>query len=546
MGTTASRALPQLNARLNLAVRGAAVVAVLFAEKALLNLFVDFQAAQTAQGFGALVRIGQHWGFRFAVTLAAALALFCYVRDDSGLREINAEARGAPLRIRQLLAHFVLVLPLAPLSFLLYRRASPLPFPAIVALWLAFAFAALIALLLAAAPWDLWRRAARATGVLWIYAGAAAVAAASAMEWSQQLWGPTAGVTFALVRDVLAPFIPSLQADPAARVLSTNRFAIEVAPICSGLEGMGLMFAFCCAWLLYFRKEYIFPRALILVPAGLLLIFGLNVLRIATLMAIGYAGYPSVAVYGFHSQAGWIAFNVAAGGIAYSTRRSRWLNRSARTESHSASADNPTAAYLIPFLAILATGMLARAISSGFETLYILRFIAAAIALRVYCARIKALDWRFSWRAPLLGIAVFGVWIVGAHFALDSHSMPAALAAMSPATRALWIGGRILASVSTVPVAEELAYRGYLMRRVLAADFESVPFMTVGLVPVLVSAAVFGITEGSLWLPGFIAGVMFAVILIRTGRFGEAVAAHATTNGLIAAWVLLANQWQLW
>jgi hypothetical protein len=33
---------------------------------------------------------------------------------------------------------------------------------------------------------------------------------------------------------------------------------------------------------------------------------------------------------------------------------------------------------------------------------------------------------------------------------------------------------------------------------------------------------------------------------MRTGRFGEAVAAHATSNALLAAYILLGSQWQLW
>ncbi len=33
--------------------------------------------------------------------------------------------------------------------------------------------------------------------------------------------------------------------------------------------------------------------------------FALNALRIAILMLIGNAGFPDVAAYGFHSQAGW-------------------------------------------------------------------------------------------------------------------------------------------------------------------------------------------------------------------------------------------------
>jgi hypothetical protein len=35
-------------------------------------------------------------------------------------------------------------------------------------------------------------------------------------------------------------------------------------------------------------------------------------------------------------------------------------------------------------------------------------------------------------------------------------------------------------------------------------------------------------------------------VLIRTGRIGESIAAHATTNGLIAVCVIVGGQWQLW
>ncbi len=87
------------------------------------------------------------------------------------------------------------------------------------------------------------------------------------------------------------------------------------------------MLAFSSAWLLYFRHEYIFPRALLLIPASIAAIFALNVLRIAALMLIGDAGFPDVAVYGFHSQAGWIAFNAVACALVLFSRRSAWLNR---------------------------------------------------------------------------------------------------------------------------------------------------------------------------------------------------------------------------
>jgi membrane protease YdiL (CAAX protease family) len=56
----------------------------------------------------------------------------------------------------------------------------------------------------------------------------------------------------------------------------------------------------------------------------------------------------------------------------------------------------------------------------------------------------------------------------------------------------------------------------------------------------------FGVAHGVLWLPGIAAGLAFGVILVRSGRIGEAVAAHATANALIAASVLGGQQWQLW
>jgi CAAX prenyl protease-like protein len=124
--------------------------------------------------------------------------------------------------------------------------------------------------------------------------------------------------------------------------------------------------------------------------------------------------------------------------------------------------------------------------------------------------------------------------------------MPEKLATMSPALRGFWIVSRMAGSILVVPIAEELAYRGYLMRRLSNADFESVPYQSVPWLAPIVSSIAFGFAHGALWLPGIAAGLAFGLILVRRGRIGEAVAAHATTNALIAAGVLGGNQWQLW
>jgi CAAX prenyl protease-like protein len=200
----------------------------------------------------------------------------------------------------------------------------------------------------------------------------------------------------------------------------------------------------------------------------------------------------------------------------------------------------------MPFLLVLAAGMISRASSGQFETWYALRLLAGGAALAVCWPRLGGLDWRFSWRAAAAGVAVFGLWLLASHFLLTRHGMPAGLAAMAAPDRALWITGRVATAILVLPLAEELAYRGYLLRRLVAADFDSVPFAAVGWLPVLVSAIAYGILGGAAWPAGIAAGVVFAMLLIRTRRIGEAVAAHALVNALLGAAVLFGHQWQLW
>ncbi len=287
--------------RWKLEARLAALGCALFLEKILLNHFVDFARAQSAQGLGAFLRAAQHLGFRFLVTFGLALTLFAYVRGGAALRASAAALAGARARPRWLAAHALLVGILIPLSALLFPAGPrPVGLGPIAVSWILIAPIAVGCALLALAPAALWRALAPARGKIWIHAFLGALAAAAAMRLSEALWRPTAVVTFDLVRLVLAPLMPSLTADPATRVLTASHFAVQIADVCSGLEGMGLMLAFITAWLVFFRREYAFPRALILVPAGLAAIFVLNVLRIAVLMLIGDAGHPDVAVYGFH------------------------------------------------------------------------------------------------------------------------------------------------------------------------------------------------------------------------------------------------------
>jgi exosortase E/protease (VPEID-CTERM system) len=533
--------------RLGLTARLAILAGVFFLEKIFLNTFVDFDRAQAAESLGAALRVAQHWGFRFFVAFAGALALFAYVRGAAMVRTAAAAVQMARLRLGWALVHLFMIACLAPLSYLLYRYTpTDLSLAGVTALWTLIAAGAALAAFSAMAPLALWRNVAQSLGLIWSYAAVAALGSVAAMQLSQSLWRPTAAFTFVLVKHLISPILPSLQADSANLVLATSNFAVQIAEVCSGLEGVGLILAFSGAWLLYFRREYLFPRALLLVPAGVVAIFALNVVRIAVLILIGNAGFPGVAVYGFHSQAGWIAFIAVACGLVLFSRQSAWLYRAAEYPDSEPATTNPTATFLMPLLAILAAGTVARAISSNFEYFYPLRLIAGLLVLIYYRHKLLSLDWRWSWRAPVLGALIFLIWMVAAHFLLPASAMPPKLAAMPGALRAVWIASRILNAVLVVPIAEELAYRGYLMRRLVKEDFENVPFQSVGWLPLMATAIVFGAAHGAMWVAGGIAGIAFGLIVIRRGSIGEALVAHATCNALIAVSVLAADQWQLW
>lgn len=536
--------------RFGLTARLGILVAVLAAETVLASYFIQLSPLNTLAAGAEAVHSIQHWLFRFIIAYGISLAMLAYLR--AGIYTAAAAAvEHAPVRWGWACVHGLLLGPFVYLSAQMYAGSTAIPFALLAIAWHACAVAAVAALFAALAPLAVWRNVLRQTQGLPLYAILPAAAAVAAIKASQLLWAPASALTFRIVRILLRPLLPGLVSDPATLVLGTDRFAVQIAEQCSGLEGIGLLLAFCAGWLWLFRRDYYFPRALLIVPVGVLLIFLLNAVRIAAIVLIGNAGYGRVAMLGFHSQAGWIAFNLTAFGIAVLAHNTPWVSRVARRERGSsrefpAAGVNPTAAYLMPLLAILAAGMISHALSAGFELLYPLRFVAALAALWVYRKSYADLDLRWSWRGPAVGILVFCLWLGAAAFLIPPAGAPDALAALPEPLRAGWIACRVIAAVATVPIAEELAYRGYLLRRLVSPRFEAVRYSAARWPALVASALAFGLMHGALWLPGIAAGLAYGALAMRTDKLGESIVAHGTTNALLAAYVLIFDRWQFW
>ena len=104
-----------------------------------------------------------------------------------------------------------------------------------------------------------------------------------------------------------------------------------------------------------------------------------------------------------------------------------------------------------------------------------------------------------------------------------------ALARMPRAWAWVWLAARAIGSVIIVPVAEELAFRGYLTRRLIAADFQAVPEGRFTWPSFLLSSLLFGLLHQR-WLAGTVAGMAYALAYYRRGKLIDAIWAHAMTN----------------
>jgi len=425
-----------------------------------------------------------------------------------------------------------------------------------------------IALLaLACIPLRDWIRTFRATGYLWLYASLAGALAWCLRYPLQSIWdasGSAPGralqvLAFHSVKLILRYFLPDVVVDANTFAIGTPRFSVIIAEACSGMEGLGLVIVFTAVWLWYFRRESRFPQALLLIPGALICVWMLNILRICALVMIGNAGAPEVAMVGFHSQAGWIAFTVVAFALSMATRKLSWVRRiplSSTADSSPIAEDTgespATRSYLLPFLAILAASFLSKAASGRFEWLYPLRFVAAVIALWYSRGELRKFNWRPSlpsaWLAPLTGAAIFAIWIAPAFWTRqpESSALAAGLASLSPGIRFAWIAFRVAAAVITVPIAEELAFRGYLTRRLMNREFDAIPFTSLTVLSIGLSSLAFGFMHGQQWIVGTVAGLAYALLLRRTGRLSDAIVAHATSNLLLAMWVLSRGDWSQW
>ena len=361
---------------------------------------------------------------------------------------------------------------------------------------------------------------------------------------AEQLWGVLSDGTLRASAALLRLVTNDVQADPAIDLLGVGSFEVIVAPVCSGVDGIGLVVLFLAVWISLARERLRFPRVLLLLPLGALAAWMANIVRMSALMLVGGAGYRRIAIGGLHSKLGWVLFTaIALGGVALS-EHIPWFRKpddGARTAP--AGAPDAAAPFLAPLLAALAAALVTSIWATGPVDGWYGARIAAAVGVLLLVRRslpVPSFDW--SSLSALLGVLVGAAWV--AWGGTPTSSLGTALAALSPVDRVAWLAVRITGSVLVIPLVEELAFRGFLLPWLVSPDFEKVSPRAWTWSAVVLSSLAFGAIHEH-WVLGTLAGVVFASARLRRGRLSDAILAHAVANAVVAA-AALSGRWGLW
>ena len=523
--------------------RGALLLGILCVEVALLHA-PYFGRADDVSAHQAVTAVLS--GSGFVLFALAAFGLVCWPERRSLLAKWRSAAQShnwKPWAIAS--CTLALITFLATFTARHSSVAAAAPVWLLIAPWAVAVFLMLVLLATAAAPISYWRALAStrrtellislsAVGLIW---GIAVL--------SQNSWDQLSGATLRLSYWLLRQYESDAHSILAQRVLGVGEYNVLIDSKCSGYEGIGLVVGFLALYMIVFRRQLRFPNVLILFPLGALTIWLLNAVRLAVLVSIGAHISPGMAMHGFHSQAGSILFLAVAVGMMFATRRLAFLGTGLTEKSSgSVSGARRATAFLLPFIALMAGGLLSSMFLGIGRWLYVLEAAAVCGIIWYYRDVYRALIASVSLEAVLAGLLVGIAWVWTDPALGHLGPVDEWVASLPLWSAGLWLAVRIFGLIILVPIAEELAFRGYLHRALIARRWEAVSPGQFTWLAFLGSTILFGVMH-SRWLSALLAGGIYAIVMYRSRRLSDPIAAHATSNAVIAVVAIVTRQWSL-
>ena len=198
-----------------------------------------------------------------------------------------------------------------------------------------------------------------------------------------------------------------------------------------------------------------------------------------------------------------------------------------------------------------------RFLPAAYPVSYVVKTVVVALLLVVLRRHYARIRWNHWWLGAIVGVAGILQWVpmqlwLQNHFELFNPPNPADVFdpyrdIADPSLRLAFLGVRVAGAVLLVPVMEELFWRDYLWRQVLAPnDFKLAAVGEWGWAPFLVVPVAFAFVHGNWWLTSVVWALMIGGLLAYTKSLGACIVAHAVTNALLAAYVLRTGDWAFW
>jgi hypothetical protein len=213
-----------------------------------------------------------------------------------------------------------------------------------------------------------------------------------------------------------------------------------------------------------------------------------------------------------------------------------------------------TIAYTAPFLVFIGVMAIEKAVDLPVRWLYPIRFICALLTLAVISRRVISYRPSRAGLSILVGVLAFLIWIgpdvlfgYRWHWMFNNSLVGSSVSSI-PANLRHDPAFALLRAVSCsflVPLVEELFWRGWLLRWLVAKDFWRVPYEYVPSAFWIV-VVLFASEHGPYWEVGAIAGIIYNWLVLRTRNLADCIWAHSITNLCLSVYVLATGRWEYW
>lgn len=215
-------------------------------------------------------------------------------------------------------------------------------------------------------------------------------------------------------------------------------------------------------------------------------------------------------------------------------------------------------AYIVPMGLFLGFTWLGSQAEWLYPITYVLKTLIVAGLLIWFRKSYTPIKWDYWWLGVIVGVVGIFQWVLmqlwlQEHiewFRPDPSSPPydptkafASPGLMWAFVMFRWIAGAVI----VVPIMEELFWRDFLWRQVIApSNFKLAAVGEWSLPAFLIVAGAFATVHGNWWPTAIVWGLMIGGLLAVTKSLGACIIAHAVTNLLLGSYVLVTKDWGFW